>query len=116
MAKERVTSFVPGDVLRVVLRCTNCKGEIAYSMKRSIPNVPEECPLCPQDWSQSVRYEDYKARVELLCRALELLSVADDGVFYDSAGDDESDWPPWTVRLVIESGPGSRVDDVQEVP
>ena len=63
-----------------------------------------------------MRYEDYKARVELLCRALELLSVADDGVFYDSAGDDESDWPPWAVRLVIESGPGSRVDDVQEVP
>ena len=92
MAKERLTSFVPGDVLRVVLRCTNCEGEIAYSMKRSIPNVPEECPLCPQDWSQSVRYEDYKARVELLCRALELLSVTDDGVFYDSAGDDESDW------------------------
>ena len=55
-----------------------------------------------------MRYEDYKARVELLCRALELLSVADDGVFYDSAGDDESDWPPWTVRRVIESGPGSR--------
>jgi hypothetical protein len=112
MAKERLTSFVPRDVLRVLLRFTNCEGEIAYSMKRSIPNVPEECPLCPQDWSQSVRYEDYKARVELLCRALELLSVADDGVFYDSAGDDESDWAPWTVRLVIESGPGSRGEDV----
>ena len=66
--------------------------------------------------SQSVRYEDCKARVELLCRALESLSVADDGVFYDSAGDDESDWPPWIVRRVIESGPGSRVHDVQEVP
>ena len=25
-------------------------------------------------------------------------------------------WPPWTVRRIIESGPGSRVDDVQEVP
>ena len=112
MAKEHLTSFVPGDVLRVVLRWANCEGEIAYSMKRSIPNVPEECPLCPQDWSQSVRYEDYKARVELLCRALELLPVADDGVFYDSAGDDESDWAPWTVRLVIESGPGSRGEDV----
>ena len=80
MAKERVTSFIPGDVLRVLLRCTNCEGEIAYSMKRSMPNVSEECPLCPQDWSQSVRYEDHKARVELLYRALELLSVADDGV------------------------------------
>ena len=68
MAREHLTSFVPGDVLRVVLRCTNCEGEIAYSMKRSIPNVPGECPLCPQDWSQSVRYEDYKARVELLYR------------------------------------------------
>ena len=108
MARERLTSFIPGDVLRVVLRCTNCEGEIAYSMKRSIPNVPGECPLCPQDWSQSVRYEDYKARVELLYRALELLSVADDGVFYDSAGDDESDWAPWTVRLVIEGRPSSR--------
>ena len=63
-----------------------------------------------------MRYEDYKTRVELLCRALELLSVADDSVFYDLAGDDESDWPPWTVRLVIESGPGNRVYDVQEVP
>ena len=61
--------------------------------------------------SQSVRYEDCKARVELLCRALESLSVADDGVFYDSAGDDESDRPPWTVRRIIERGPGSRVDD-----
>ncbi len=116
MAKERLTSFVLGDVLRVLLRCTNCKGEIAYSMKRSILNVPEECPLCPQDWSQSVRYEDYRACVELLCRALELLSVADDGVLYDSSGDDESDWLPWTVRRIIESGPGSRVHDVQEVP
>ena len=64
---------------------------------------------------QSVRYEDYKARVKLLCRALESLSVAEDGVFYDSSGDDESDWLPWTVRRIIESGPGSRVDDVQEV-
>ena len=65
-----------------------------------------------------MRYEDYKARVELLCRALESLSVADvnDGVFYDSAGDDESDWPPWTERRVIKSCPGSRVDDDQEVP
>ena len=48
-----------------------------------------------------MRYEDYRARVELLCRALELLSVADDGVFYDSSGDDESDWLPWTVRRII---------------
>ena len=63
-----------------------------------------------------MRYEDCKARVALLCRALELLSVADDGVFYDSTGDGESDWPPWTVQRVIESGPGSRLDDVQEVP
>ena len=49
-----------------------------------------------------MRYEDYKARFELLCRALELLSVSDDGVFY------ESDWPPWTVRRVIGSGSDSR--------
>ena len=63
-----------------------------------------------------MRHEDYKARVELLCRALEILSVADDGVFYDSASDDESDWPPWTVQRVIGSGPGGKVEDVQEVP
>ncbi len=66
--------------------------------------------------SQSVRYEGYKTRVEPLCRVLESQSVADDGMFYDSSGDDESDWLPWTVRRIIESGPGSRVDDVQEVP
>ena len=66
--------------------------------------------------SQSVRCEDYKARIELHCRALEPLSVAAEGVFYDPAGNDESDWLPWTVRRVIESGPGSRVDDVQELP
>ena len=33
--------------LRVVLRCTNCEGEIAYSMKRSIPNVPGEMSSVP---------------------------------------------------------------------
>ena len=66
--------------------------------------------------SQSVRYEDYKARVELQCPAQESLSVADDGVFYDSAGDDESDWPPWIVRQIIESGPGSRVDECSGGP
>ena len=63
-----------------------------------------------------VRFKDFKARADLLYRTLDLLSVADDGVFYDSAGDDESGWPPLTVRRIIVSGPGSRVDGVQEVP
>ena len=49
-------------------------------------------------------------------RRLESLSVADDGMFYDSDGDGESGGLPGTVRRIIESGPDSRVDDVQEVP
>ena len=55
-----------------------------------------------------VRFKDYKARAELLYRALDLLSVADDSSFFESYGDEESNWAPWTVRLVIEEyGPDS---------
>ena len=55
-----------------------------------------------------VRFKDYKARADLLYRALELLSVADDSSFFESYGDEESNWAPWTVRLVIEEcGPDS---------
>ena len=49
-----------------------------------------------------VRFKDYKARADLLYRALELLSVADDCSCFESYGDEESNWVPWTVRLVIE--------------
>ena len=45
-------SFGPGDVLRVVLRCTTCEGELSYSMKRYLPNVTKECPLYLQEWSR----------------------------------------------------------------
>ena len=49
-----------------------------------------------------VRFKDYKARADLLYRALDLLSVADDRSFFESYGDEESNWAPWTVRLVTE--------------
>ena len=43
-----------------------------------------------------VRFKDYKARADLLYRALELLSVADDSSFFESYGDEESNWVQWT--------------------
>ena len=62
----------------------------------------------PAGVEPAVRFKDYKARADLLYRALDLLSVADDSSFFESYGDEESNWAPWTVRLVIEEcGPDS---------
>ena len=104
MAKKYLTSFEPRDVLHVVLRCARCKGEISFAVSKNL-DVPKVCPICHEDWNDQEASE-YKKESEWLMDVLRRLSAR--------PKIEEVKKVPWTVRLVIESGPGSSGEDVQE--
>ena len=51
MAKKRLTSFGPEDVL-MVLRCGKCAGELSFSAGNR-PRVLQRCPVCLEEWDRS---------------------------------------------------------------
>ena len=110
MAKKYLTSFEPGDVLMVVLRCVKCKAELSLPIaKNGLQLIPDDCPACREEWNVLEQRRNHKRQTESLLGALRYFSAKPEP---DSK---PSDRMPWTVRLVIESGPGSTGEDVQEV-
>ena len=105
MVKKHLISFNPGDVLRVVLQCKNqdCRAELSFAEPPTV-GFPIRCPACHAEWNSSDRYGNHTNQVGLLLCALR---------YFSAIPGKETDMPPWTVRLVIESGPGSTGEDVQ---
>lgn len=106
MTKKYLTSFGPEDVLRMVLQCKKCGAEVS-SARRGNLHVPNECHSCYANWNGLEDRED-KRTAEHFVNLLWGLSAKPEPV------SGEPYKPPWTVRLVIESGPGSSGEDVQE--
>ena len=57
MAKKHLTSFEPKDVMRVVLRCVSCEGELSFAVSKKL-DVPQRCPVCREEWNdqEAVKY------------------------------------------------------------
>ena len=106
MAKKYLTSFEPRDVLRVVLRCVSCEGELSFAVSKKL-DVPQRCPVCSEEWNdqEAVKYLEATTGLMYLLR------------FFSASPKPNPKEPkkvPWTVRLVIERGQSSTGEDVQE--
>ena len=100
MAKKHLTSFKLDD-LRVALHCEKCGAEVSSAVGGGL-RVPIGCPGCRADWGES-KDSEYKKETEGLISMLRSVSVK------SQPGGEETYRPPWTVRLVIEGGPGEDV-------
>ena len=107
MAKKYLMSFGLEDVLRVILQCKHCGGELSFAVTTRMV-VPQRCPVCQEYWDSPQQALDYKQKTELLMGMLRGFSAM------PKPGSADFDRVPWDVRLVIESGPGSSGEDVQE--
>ena len=103
MAKKHLTSFEPVDVLRVVLRCVSCEGELSFVVSKKVA-VPDRCPVCSEEWNDQPALE-YKKETTCLMNVLRLFSAK------PKPNREEFKKVPWTV--VIEGGPDSTGEDVQ---
>ena len=55
VVKKTLIIIEPGDVLKVVLRCTTCKREVVYSPDTVVPDL-RSCSLCvpqPTQWDKN---------------------------------------------------------------
>ena len=108
MAKKYLTSFDSRDVLKVVLRCVSCEGELSFAVSRNL-DVPKRCPVCSEEWNDQAALE-YRKETTWLMNVLRLFSAK------SKPNREESKKVPWTVRLVIEGGSDSTGEDVQDAP
>ena len=98
MAKEHTTSFGPEDVLRLVIQCTNCRGELAFTVgsKPPVLNTLNKCPVCFEEWDRGLeRFGAHKAQLNQPASALAYFSSK-------RKQSEVRDGHSWTVRLVIE--------------
>ena len=101
MAKKHLTSFEPGDGLKVILQCVSCEGELSFSVNGGrTSRLPDRCPVCLEEWDRLER-SNHRRHGEVLLGALRYFAAEPDP---DSK---ESVRMPWTMQLVIEGGPGS---------
>ena len=103
MAKEHLNSFGPEDVVRVVLRCESCSGELSFPVGRE-PRVLDHCPTCLAEWDRSDQYRGRQSQMKQLAGALRYFSNR-------STREEMANGLSWTVRLVIEDRPGDAVQD-----
>ena len=101
MAQEHITSFEPEDICRVVLQCTNCRGELSFPVGSKPPmlNILNKCPVCLEEWDRDrERFGVRKAQLDQLVGAL--------GYFSRKLTlNDLRDGHSWWVRLVTEHEP-----------
>ena len=98
MAKRNLTSFGPGDVLEVVIRCRNCGSGISIAIWQAQATGPgvSHCPGCLSDWDTFRQHQEDLGEIRKLLDALRHFSQEQD---------------PWTVEMVIEDRPGGTVQD-----
>ena len=98
MVQERLTSFEPEDICRVVLQCTNCRGELSFPVG-SKPPMLNKCPVCLEEWDRDrERFGVRKAQLDQLIGALGYFSRR-------LTLDDLREGHSWRFRLVIEDEP-----------
>ena len=98
MAQERLTSFEPEDICRVVLQCTNCRGELSFPVGSKPPmlNMLNKCPVCLEEWDRDrERFGVRKAQLDQLIGALGYFSRR-------LTLDDSREGHSWRFLLVIE--------------
>ena len=100
MAKKQLMSFKLDD-LRVVLHCEKCGAEVSSAVGSGL-RVPSGCPGCRADWGEP-KDSEYKKETEGLISILRSVSAKSE------PSGEETYTQPWTVRLVIEGGPGEDV-------
>ena len=99
MAKKHLTNFGSTDILRVVLQCTNCRGELSFPVGRK-PRVLDKCPICLEEWDRDrERYHTRNANLDQLVSALSYFSKS-------PTPDELVNGPLWALRLVIEDESG----------
>ena len=99
MAKEHITSFGPEDILRLVLQCTNCRGELAFTVgpKPPVLTMLNKCPVCFEEWDRDLeRFGARKAQLNQLATALD---------YFKRQQNEVRNGHSWNVRLVIEEEP-----------
>ena len=95
MGKEHFTGFAPADILKVVLQCTNCRGELSFPVGRK-PRMLDKCPICFEEWDRDrERHRAREANLDQLVSALSYFSNR-------PTLDELANGPLWAVRLVIE--------------
>ena len=112
MAKKYLTSFKPGDVLMVVLRCVSCGGESSFPVSgSSLGPVTTKCHACGKERDPASKSIDPRTRVSRLLSTLRDVRDVSANAAADNINPDNT---TWTIRLVIESGQSSTGEDVQE--
>ena len=63
VVKKTLITIEPGDVLKVVIRCTKCGGEIVYPTDSQ--SEFRSCPLCSAPWDRKDDESQREHTIEL---------------------------------------------------
>ena len=97
MAKEHSVSIEFSDVVRLVIRCANCKAEIALALTEDVAHFPPPyCPVCNTAWMTSGPLDTYTGLVNGVIQAFRCFKSDAYKDFVKESG------ARWTLRLVIE--------------
>ena len=96
VVKKTLIIIEPGDVLKVVIRCTKCRGEAVYP-----PDSPSEfrsCPLCTEPWDREGNQVEREQTIALF-NALKYFWSDD---FKNRRRENKI---PWDINLVLPGDP-----------
>ena len=93
IVKETRISFDVSDILRVIIRCDKCNGEISYPTGADLPDMTK-CPICPAPWDVN-GVERTKDREHIVS----LMNVLEHFAYRNKRREGRT--PLWSIRLEL---------------